>query len=226
MLVLFSALLLSGCMQEELQLSISFDDVDGLTPGSPVVYDSAEVGAVTEVEYTDQGAFLVFIGIKQKFSELARSNSEFTIIENKNEPGKKAVEIIVSSDPGEQLTDGARVKGASKLKAFTSRLKSDFGETLKSVKTNFDSTMDKISDDAVQTQLDSINTELDQWKKEVHTLSESTKTRLQNDVLPRMQEKVNHWKVKVENMELEETLEKVEEKINDVMLAIEREMNK
>jgi hypothetical protein len=88
-----AALILIGCSATH-NFHVQFSDIQGLKKGDPIFFDETPVGTVVDVEYTDQGDYLVGVAVDKKFVDLPKDASTFYIDSAPDNASQKAVRII------------------------------------------------------------------------------------------------------------------------------------
>ena len=104
---------LSACGDNNLELKIRFDKVQGLKKGNRVMFEETHIGDVNRVVYTDQGDFLVDVSIVHDFVASATEYSRFTIISDPSKKEDKAIEMIHVREGGGLLKNKATVEGTT-----------------------------------------------------------------------------------------------------------------
>jgi hypothetical protein len=103
-------LVLTGCGQD-LHFKISFDKLDGVAEGTPVVLDEQTIGKVTGVEETRAGAHLVEVSIPRESATAATSEASFILATDPDHPQSKRIELVLSGPGGKPIAEGSIVRG-------------------------------------------------------------------------------------------------------------------
>ena len=108
---LFLLLILTGCGQD-LHFKISYDDIDGLAKGDPVVLDNRPIGKVSGLEQNPSGGHLVEVAIPRESTTAATSEASFVLAPDPDNPARRRIEIVLAGPGGRPIADGAVVKGS------------------------------------------------------------------------------------------------------------------
>lgn len=103
--------LLAGCGQD-LHFKISYDKLNGLKEGAPVVLDEQVIGKVTGVEVAKDGGHLVEVAIPLESASAATSDASFVLDDDPENPGGKRIEIVQEGPGGKPIAEGSQVRGA------------------------------------------------------------------------------------------------------------------
>ncbi len=93
--------------KSKVEFEAYFDEVDGLSPGSPVRIAGVQVGTVREVHLRDDGRIHVSFAVIQDAASLVRQDS-IASVGNKGLLGDKLLDVTVGS--GEPLAEGATIQ--------------------------------------------------------------------------------------------------------------------
>jgi hypothetical protein len=104
-------LVLTGCGQD-LHFKISYDKIDGLAEGAPVVLDDQPIGKVTGVEQTKSGGHLVEVSIPRESAGAATSEASFILADDPDKPQQKRIEVVLAGPGGKPIAEGAEVRGS------------------------------------------------------------------------------------------------------------------
>ena len=104
-------LVLTGCGQD-LHFKISYDKIDGLSEGAPVVLDDQAIGKVTKVEPSKTGGHLVEVSIPRESAGSATSEASFILATDPDNPQQKRIEVVLASPGGKPIAEGAEVRGS------------------------------------------------------------------------------------------------------------------
>lgn len=106
-------LLLAGCLESALHLSVRLQRVDGLAAGDAVVFRGQPVGEVDQVEYSPAGVFLAHIHIAAEYREAATTATRFYLADDPAQPGKRRIEVEHPGG-GQALAENAVVDGGNR----------------------------------------------------------------------------------------------------------------
>jgi hypothetical protein len=115
-----------GCKESGLDVTIKYDQIQGLQEGDRVIFEQNYIGEVTRISYSEDGYYTVDVEIRTAFANAGTEHSKFFITDDPKNKGRKAIEIIQARKGGLPLEEGATVEGSSK----TSAVFSPTGESL------------------------------------------------------------------------------------------------
>ena len=213
--ILFAAILL-GCSVFDHQFRIRFETVDGLVKNAPVFFGDTVIGKVAEIEYTDAGHFLVEVSIEDQFSSWTTSSSTFYIGANPDAEGQKAVRVIPGPGGGEKIAKNAVVRGESKYVALYKKIAGDLFGSVHEFGSGIEAFLQRLQDYPTDEQIEAFEKELDRILAEIENMSAQMKQKLENDILPRLKEKMEQLRRSLEQTGKEEKLDRVEEKLNTI----------
>lgn len=213
---------LTACSPKGLDLVVTFDDVDGLTSKSKVVFEREVIGSVQRIEYLDSTAFDVYIQIDEPFRYLATRSSEFYIDRLESVEPEKVLILVAGSKESVALNSGEHIKGSSKLEIYTGRLKKNVDETLNSMRKAFHQTVNNISNTDMDRQVSTLETEVDELIQQMDSFSDDTKQLIKEDVLPELERQTQTLRSKLDEMELNEWMDAIEEKLSELTKQLEK----
>lgn len=222
--LVFLCCYLAACMQNQWSIVIEYDDVKGLTQQAPVYFNNEPIGKVTKVVYTDAGAFDVFITLEKKYRHLARQNTQFVLTATSSGT-TNGIEVVEANTSSEQLVSGDRIKGTTKYKAFANNLKNTINDTLRSVKSTLHDTIDEITNENIEIQIESLGENIDRWLLEVDSMSENTKTMLKKDFLPKIREKCTNMQDYATELKNNEALLTMLDRIEEKLEALRQQLD-
>jgi paraquat-inducible protein B len=119
-LILVGSVYWFGIHTEDLEISIVFDNAQGIGKDTKIVFKKATVGEITEMKATDNGSVIVYARIYKEYKEKVNSSSAF-IIESQGstlESDKKQISVEVLKEDGSPFPQGAKVEGYSSRSQF------------------------------------------------------------------------------------------------------------
>ncbi|MCF8078078.1 MAG: hypothetical protein K9K88_02240 [Desulfobacterales bacterium] len=179
----------------------------------PVFFEKTAIGRVNDIQYTDAGHFLVEVSIEDQFSSWPTTSSTFTIDANPDAAGGKAVRIIAGPAGGEKIAKHAVVRGESKYAALYQKMITDFLAGAKGVNAEIARLLQKIQEFPTDEQIDQLESQLDRILAEIENMGAGMKQKLEQEILPLLQEKIEQLRRLLEKTGKEEKLDRVEEKM-------------
>ncbi|MCF8049769.1 MAG: MlaD family protein [Desulfobacterales bacterium] len=205
--------ILLGCSAFDHQFRIRFESIDGLVKNDPVFFDDTPIGRVDDIEYTDAGHFLVEVSIEDQFSSWPKTSSTFYIGSNPNAESRKAIRIIGGPAGGEKIAKNAMVRGESKYVGLYHKMITDFLGGANGINAEIAKLLQKIQELPTDEQIEQLERQLDRILSEIENMGAGMKQKLEQEILPLIQEKIEQLRRLLEKNGKEEKLDRVEEKM-------------
>jgi hypothetical protein len=197
------ALLLSGCRDDTLHLTLQVDALHGLQPGNAVLLENREVGKVTAVEAADDGGFLARLAIRPEFREKITRDAQFFVAGDPSEPGASQVEIVSGTPGGPPLSDGAKVRGVLKSQPLF-----PFGQIFRDLNQGLDILRDQVErfQSEIRRAPDSEEAQKlkDQWARlleEIRKAQSSAEESMKKEVIPKLERELEELRKKFRELE-------------------------
>lgn len=199
--------LTAGCSPA--RFSISFDQVDGLKQGDPVIFENTTAGQVKKITYTKDAVFLVSVEIPETLSDCATEHSRFFIGTAPDGTGAKAVFIEQSQPGGKKIANGATVSGstktpvaaaASSLEAFLQTMEKSMADLMKKIETVPETEEYQALKDAMA-----------EMEQKLKTSGQKMGDTLKNEILPLLEEKLNALSEKLKQQGKEDKAKSLEQ---------------
>ena len=195
---------------------IRFNDIEGLRKDDQVFFDQTPIGVVKDIEYTDDGNYLVKVAVEDQYSPLPKDSSTFYIDSNPENESQKAVRIIQIQDDGNTIEKNAIVEGQTKYAAIYGQIANKFrknGRVMESEINEFFKRIQNLSEDE---QIKQLERQLDKILAEIENLSAQMKHKLETEILPRIKEQIEELRRRLEEIGKEEKLKYVDQKIETI----------
>lgn len=232
---------LFGCVEDDLDLQLRFDENPGLVMEDPVLFEGSQIGLVKKIVYTETGDYLIDILVESNFKNAATVDSHFRIVENPKNKDKLAILIEQTKPGGKLLEDGARLDGmkqqtfldrfiddfSTSLQKKLDALKLEFGDRSEQIESGVESTINHIS-----TQLEALNDKLHQLPQrqeikelgqslnrlhqQMMTTEKSIRTKIQTEIIPQIEAEVNRLKERLTPLERDEEVEVLETELEKI----------
>ncbi len=207
--VLICLLILAcACQATGLNLNIRFDQAQGIEVKDRVIFEGNHIGNVSKVNYANSGDYIVSVTIQPNFINTATEDSQFFIIDDPQKSPHKAIEVLMTSDGGTLLADGATVTGSVKpspVADLFNQLASGwsvgmklFGNQLGDWQNQFESfskELEKFPDSEAYKQLEA---EFNRLVEQMKNSGDEVGEKIQNEILPRIQEEMDKLKKQLE----------------------------
>ena len=211
-----TALVLNGCIGSTHNFMIRFNDIEGLRKNDHVFFDQTLIGAVTKVEYTDKGNYLVKVAVENQYSSLPRDSSTFYIDSNPENESKMAIRIIQIEDDGNMIEKDAIVDGQSKYVAIYGQIANKFRKNVRAMESDINEFFKGLQNLTADKQIKQLERQLDRILSEIENLSAQMKHKLETEILPRIKEEIEEIRRSLEEIGKEEKLKYVDQKIETI----------
>jgi hypothetical protein len=199
-----------GCKEGPLDIKIRFDRIQGLKEGNRVVFEQNHIGEVTGVFYSADGYYVVDSAIARHFANAATEHSEFLIIVDPQNRGKKAIEMIQTQQGGLPLEDGVTVQGSTKSSAVLGQTREDFEKGLGNLKEQFEQFFEDLRMVPESEELKKLEDEMERLAEEMKRSGKSVQEKIQKDLLPRLKEELEELREQLQKFGREEEVKPLE----------------
>lgn len=198
--------LLAGCSGPE--FIISFEKINGLQKGAPVIFEEITIGEVKKIAYEASGRFLVTVAIQDDFSSAVTAKSRFVISPLPKDSVGKAIVVTLEEKGGVPLKSGATIQGAAPsalddVKPFFDRMEKGFDEFINNLRGIPESD-----------QYRNFEAKLNELKKEMQDSSQAVQDEIRTRILPRLKEEADKLKKALEDLGREKDAESLEQQMN------------
>ena len=208
--VLLVAFVFLGCKETGLNLTVRYDQIQGLQEGDRVIFDQNHVGQVASIFYSEEGYYLVDVVIRKDFTNAATKDSKFIITRDTEKKGKKAVEIIQGQRGGALLTEGETVIGTTKDAPRSNQLWGDFGKTLDDLKKQLEEFADDLREIPESDEFKKLEKELERVLEEMKKSGDATREKIEKEILPRIKKEMEKLMERLRRLGQEEEVEPLE----------------
>jgi hypothetical protein len=160
---------------------------------------------------------MVDLAIKKDFANAATEYSKFFIIEDPQNKGKKAVEMIHVQRGGSPLKDGATVQGSTKSSAVLSRMEDDFEKGLEDLEEYFERFFEDLRGVPESQEFKKLEKELERLAEEMKRSGKSAQEKIQKELLPRLKQEIEKLRKQLRKFGRERELEPLETQIEKIM---------
>ncbi|MCF8045642.1 MAG: MCE family protein [Desulfarculaceae bacterium] len=196
---------ISGCTPFE--LDITFDTVKGLKKSAPVIFEEQTIGSVDRIEYSEDGKFLVSVTIEKEFRNAVRTDSVFYIASDPSDAEAKALFMAHESETGSPLESGKTVKGQPYAPSSAMGI-------FKEMVDDMDRGLDRFVRDMKQLpeseQYKRFEKELEALSEKMKTAGEKTRDKIRDEIIPKLQKKLEELKKKGEKEKIKPIEKKLE----------------
>jgi hypothetical protein len=210
------AIILIGCIGTTHNFVIRFNEIEGLMKNDQVFFDQTPIGVVTDVEYTDAGAYLVKVAVEDQYSSLPQDSSTFYIDSNPENESQKAIRIIQIQEDGNTIEKNAIVEGQTKYAAIYGQIANKFRENVRVMESEINEFFKGLQNLSEDEQIKQLERQLDKILAEIENLSAQMKHKLETEILPRIKEQIEELRRRLEEIGKEEKLKYVDQKIETI----------
>lgn len=218
-LVLLSVLLLPSmvaCSGGAPEFKIRFGDVHGLRKGDALYLDASTIGKVDKVAYTDTGVFLVSVSIQKEFASAATDTSKFYIDVDPQERQQRAIRVVQLEKGGRPIEDGAIVDGDTKYTVLYEQFASQLGKNIAVLESGINAFIKELQGVPESEQIRELERQLDEIIADLGNMSSEMKTKLENEILPLLREKIEELRKSLERIGRGDDLESIDRKMDAI----------
>jgi hypothetical protein len=204
---------LTQACANDLQLTVLYDQVQGLKPGDEVYMDGKPIGAVQSIEVNKDGQYEVQLGIKDEFRPIVTDQCHFYIRSNPHRSEHQALEIIAMAEGGSPLPDGAVVEGGSYLAYLLERGSRDLQAWSGRLQVEIERWAEGLSDLPKKEWYGQLERQMEAWAAELERAGEDARRHFRDEILPKLEEALEELRRRLEEEDEEEELEPLEIKL-------------
>jgi paraquat-inducible protein B len=205
-----------GCKESGLHISVRYDDIQGLQEGNRVLFEQNEIGTVSAVSYSAGGPYVVDLTIRKNFSDVATEYSKFFITADREDEGKKAIEMIQTRTGGAPLKDGVTVDGSTKSSALFGQASGGLEEGLQGLQKNFEQFLDGLKRLPESEEYKKLEEELTRLTEEMKRSGKSVQEKMQKEVVPKIREELEKLRERLRSLGREKELEPIETGVEEI----------
>jgi cell fate (sporulation/competence/biofilm development) regulator YlbF (YheA/YmcA/DUF963 family) len=196
-------LTLTGCSQD-IDFKISYDHVDNLAKGDPVVLDNQPVGKVVGLEPVQGGGNLVEVAIPRESAHAATHEASFILAPDPDRPQHNRIEVVLARPGGKPIADDETVAGSypNPLSLFPlGELLRGLGDVLRDLRgqvEQFRQDLQKLPESAEAKQLQ------EEWRALQEAIAKAQNEASDNvkkDVLPKLEKQMDELRKRMEEMQ-------------------------
>ena len=214
LLILFFGFL--GCKESGLDVTIKYDQIQGLEEGDRVIFEQNHIGEVTRIFYSEDGYYTVDVEIRRAFANAGTEHSKFFITDDPKNKGRKAIEIIQARKGGLPLEDGARVKGSSKTSPVFTQTGESLEKKFEDIKKGFERLIEELSSLPESQEFKKLQRELERLAEEMKRSGESVREKVEQELLPRLKQEIEKLRERLQKFGREEEVEELETQLERI----------
>jgi len=209
-------LVLLACQSNAMKIHIRFNEAQGLVKGDRVLADGKQIGKVSDIQYTSEGNFLVDILVPEQFRGNLVEGARFYIVNDPDEAGKRAVEVVRSGASSDLLADGAVVDGSDKIQDMVGDLVAGMRERLDELENQLQELLGKVKETPKKEEIKRLREELERLAREMKKASQAAKEKLNKEVLPRLEQELERLKKRLKELGREKEVEPLETQLKEL----------
>lgn len=215
--ILWAALVMS-CGPGDLEFSVRFREVEGISKGAAVLFEGRSIGRVVGVAREDGSCLLA---VDRVAAGQVTEHSRFLIVDQPGQPKVRAVEMVVTSPGGRPLERGALVEGSSGMAALGARMQQRLAVAAEALRRQLDSLAADIDSWAAGEEVRQMERELDRLLQEIERLGEEMQATVRDDILPRLRDEVAKLRRALERKGRGEDMEGIERRMRRIEGVLE-----
>ena len=207
-----------GCMENDLNLKIRFNQNPGLTADDTVFFKNRKVGVVKKTTKTNEGHYLTDILVESEFKNSATVDSKFYTVKNPKNPDKRNLVIEQIQPKGTLLEDGAIVKGIDQrsfMENLISELTIDLKGSIDNIKREYEKNSAYI-ESGIEKSIGSISAQLGKFKEEINQVPERKKVKELEKSLKQLYRDMLRTEKSIRTKIQTEIIPKVEKELQDL----------
>ena len=197
-------------------VSVRFDQVHGLKDGDRVLSEGTAIGNVTDVDYQDNGRFLVSLRIDKQFGDRVTEYARFSIVRDPADDRRMAVDMLLERADGAVLPGGAVVDGVPRSRALLDRLVGAMNENFSQMSRQLEEALKALKQLPENERIKELGKELERLADEAARAGEKTRNHIQQEILPKLKEEVDRLKKGLEKEGRQEEVKPLEEEITRI----------
>jgi len=199
-----------------LQLTVMYDNGEGLEPDDQVLWKEQTIGRVQSVEADATGRIAAKLQIKGDFREKITDESRFLIQSDFKDYWQKHVEMVNLAEGGNPLPNDAEVEGSTYLSLQLERGSRGLAAWPKLLLQELDRWEKELNQLPEEEWYKELERQMDYWLSEMGQAGVETRLYFKEDVLPRLEEAVRELKRRLRELNKEEEADILEIKLEEL----------
>jgi hypothetical protein len=216
MILIFAAIISTGCEASGNHFVIKFDHIYGLTQDDGVIFEKNRIGSVDKIAYTQNGHFLVTLKIEKAFANTATEYTRFFIVSDPQNKSRKAVELIQTQKGGSPLKNNTVVEGSVQSSVIIERMQKDLAREMKDLTRQFNALAEQLKNVPDSEAYKKLENELTNLYDEMRQSGKEVRDMIQKEILPRLEEQLQNLKKRLQKKGKEDELKPLETKMEKI----------
>jgi hypothetical protein len=221
----FICVVLVGCASNGLDFVIRYDDIDGLTEASQVLYQQKVIGEVQKIMPIGSGAYDVQVRIDQSKMPVITQSADFVIVADPTDAAKQVISLVSQDFNAEPVQSGDRLEGALELAWIANSFRRKLSHQWRAFSDQVGQAISELDEVDIERHIAPLESELDKLIGDMDTLGEKAKNKIQNDILPGIRAQVDQLRDKINAHEGgpqdDEAIDRLQEKLDALERTIE-----
>ncbi|MBU0768965.1 MAG: hypothetical protein KJ687_07730 [Proteobacteria bacterium] len=205
-----------GCEAGVLNLTIRFDDIQGLKSNDGVIFETNRIGKVDGVTYTKKGDYLVELMIHKAYTNAVTEHVRFFIVSDPQNNGRSSVEMIQILKGGRLLENNTVLEGSSKSSAIIERLEKDIEKGMESFKKEFNEFAEELKKIPDSEAFKALEEALADLYDEMKRSGKEVREKIQKEILPRLEQELENLRKRLHEKGREDELKPLEIKMEEI----------
>lgn len=205
-----------GCEAGVLNLTIRFDDIQGLKSNDGVIFETNRIGKVDGVTYTKKGDYLVELMIHKAYTNAVTEHVRFFIVSDPQNNGRSSVEMIQILKGGRLLENNTVLEGSSKSSAIIERLEKDIEKGMESFKKEFNEFAEELKKIPDSEAFKALEEALADLYDEMKRSGKEVREKIQKEMLPRLEQELENLRKRLHEKGREDELKPLEIKMEEI----------
>ncbi len=206
---------LTACTSGSLDFNLQYNTINALKKGDYLVCNDAPIGQVNEIVYTDDGKFLVTVTVDNAHAHLPTATSLFFITTDPTDDQKRVIEMLHDTD-GPPVKAGQTITGTTTLEGSLKKLQGRFEKEMSKFNDQLSQLWEEVLKVPDSQQLKKFEAEIDRILKELGTLSEKARKKLETEIIPNLLKQFEELRKKFEGKGHDEELDAIENKLKKI----------
>ncbi len=205
-----------GCEAGVLNLTIRFDDIQGLKSNDGVIFETNRIGKVDGVTYTKKGDYLVELMIHKAYTNAVTEHVRFFIVSDPQNNGRSSVKMIQILKGGRLLENNTVLEGSSKSSAIIERLEKDIEKGMESFKKEFNEFAEELKKIPDSEAFKALEEALADLYDEMKRSGKEVREKIQKEMLPRLEQELENLRKRLHEKGREDELKPLEIKMEEI----------
>jgi paraquat-inducible protein B len=212
----FIFLTAQACRSNTLEINVHFDELYGLAKNDRVLFNSNTAGIVETIHFNQDGTYVLRLQIDKGFGNAVTEYSSFSVVDDTDRPGHKAVAITLQRAGGKPLPDGASVTGTSTPQDLVSRLQKDVENGFNFFKDQIEKFSDDLKKVPESEEYRHLKRSLSDLADKLTGAEKGVRDRLKKEWLPKIEEEIESFKRQMRDLGREDEAKPLQKELERI----------